>query len=271
MTYYILGMGVTDNDTHHVWSDENVVWKEPDNYTVDHGTPVGPAMCGAEPEVAFLDRMDDRFASLQDYLRHAEHNVCPWCTLALERRHGLPAAEYRTDTLDDRITEALAVADAAKVAERAQDLIDRAEDAGRPTTDLTLTVSPEVRAELDSHTVRVARDMDAAAPGGETAGAGGRLVTDMDFETVEIDIDVDPSLSGAIDTVAQREMDEPDVAVVMERLTNLTGVSTYVAQQLFEAGYYDRDDLQAASQSDLAELDGISGPLAARIKTDVTD
>lgn len=210
MTYYVLGMGPTQPDTHHIWADENVDWIEPRTNGPDHGDPVGPAMCGAEEYAVALDPMSERTSSLRDYLRRADHEVCPRCVLALERRHALPADEYRTDTLDQRIKTAQACTDASQVGERARELTEGAKARGHPTTDLSLTVSPEVREQLEARSVRV--EMEDAVPfggGGVTEMAGVPVVEDMTFETAELDIEVDMSLStDAIEEMAEEMADE---------------------------------------------------------------
>ncbi|WP_396612021.1 50S ribosomal protein L32e [Haloferax sp. S1W] len=52
-------------------------------------------------------------------------------------------------------------------------------------------------------------------------------------------------------------------------LEDISGVGPSKADALREAGFESVDDVQAASQSDLAEVDGIGNALAARIKADV--
>ena len=52
-------------------------------------------------------------------------------------------------------------------------------------------------------------------------------------------------------------------------LEDISGVGPSKADALREAGYETVEDVQAASQSELGELDGIGNALAARIKADV--
>ncbi|ELZ82409.1 50S ribosomal protein L32e [Haloferax elongans ATCC BAA-1513] len=52
-------------------------------------------------------------------------------------------------------------------------------------------------------------------------------------------------------------------------LEDISGVGPSKADALREAGFESVDDVQAASQSELAEVDGIGNALAARIKADV--
>lgn len=56
-----------------------------------------------------------------------------------------------------------------------------------------------------------------------------------------------------------------------EDLTQISGVGETKAEALREAGYTSIEDLQAASQEDLADVDGIGTALAARIKADIGD
>jgi large subunit ribosomal protein L32e len=54
-----------------------------------------------------------------------------------------------------------------------------------------------------------------------------------------------------------------------EALDDISGVGASKADALREAGYESIEDVKAASQSELAEVDGIGNALAARIKADV--
>ena len=54
-----------------------------------------------------------------------------------------------------------------------------------------------------------------------------------------------------------------------EELEDISGVGETKATALREAGYEAVEDVKAASQSELAEVDGIGNALAARIKADV--
>jgi large subunit ribosomal protein L32e len=54
-------------------------------------------------------------------------------------------------------------------------------------------------------------------------------------------------------------------------LTDISGVGESKAESLREAGYESVQDIKTASQSDLADVDGIGMALAARIKADVGD
>ncbi|AUX08328.1 50S ribosomal protein L32e [Halalkaliarchaeum desulfuricum] len=54
-----------------------------------------------------------------------------------------------------------------------------------------------------------------------------------------------------------------------EELENISGVGPSKADALREAGYETIEDVKAASQGELSEIDGIGNALAARIKADV--
>ncbi|MFD1689860.1 helix-hairpin-helix domain-containing protein, partial [Halolamina salifodinae] len=56
-----------------------------------------------------------------------------------------------------------------------------------------------------------------------------------------------------------------------EDLTTVSGVGLVEEARLRREGYTTMEDLQAATQSDLASVDGIGNALAARVKTDVGD
>ncbi|MFB6252456.1 MAG: 50S ribosomal protein L32e [Halobellus sp.] len=55
----------------------------------------------------------------------------------------------------------------------------------------------------------------------------------------------------------------------IESLEDISGVGPSKADALREAGYESVDDVKAASQSELADVDGVGNALAARIKADV--
>src|SRR6056297_1648058 len=56
---------------------------------------------------------------------------------------------------------------------------------------------------------------------------------------------------------------------VPEEIEDISGVGPSKAETLAEAGYESVEDLKAASQSELAEVEGVGNALAARIKADV--
>ncbi|WP_311172353.1 50S ribosomal protein L32e [Halobellus ordinarius] len=55
----------------------------------------------------------------------------------------------------------------------------------------------------------------------------------------------------------------------IETLEDISGVGPSKAEALRDAGYESVDDVKAASQSELADVDGVGNALAARIKADV--
>ncbi len=63
--------------------------------------------------------------------------------------------------------------------------------------------------------------------------------------------------------MAEKNNDTP------ETLEDISGVGPSKAEALEEAGYESVEDVQAASQSELADVDGVGNALAARIKADV--
>ncbi len=56
---------------------------------------------------------------------------------------------------------------------------------------------------------------------------------------------------------------------MVEELEDISGVGAKKAEALREAGYETVEDVKAASQAELGEVDGIGNALAARIKADV--
>ena len=67
-----------------------------------------------------------------------------------------------------------------------------------------------------------------------------------------------------VDAEAEQQADEGP-----ETLEDISGVGPSKAETLSEAGYESVEDVRAASQSELAEVDGVGNALAARIKADV--
>jgi large subunit ribosomal protein L32e len=67
----------------------------------------------------------------------------------------------------------------------------------------------------------------------------------------------------------QEQETESEQTQDLRYLTDISGVGDSKAESLREAGYETVNDVQAADQSDLAEVDGVGNALAARIKADV--
>jgi len=63
------------------------------------------------------------------------------------------------------------------------------------------------------------------------------------------------------------EPDTPEEDIAS--LRDISGVGKWKASTLYNAGYQSKDQIRAASQSDLSSLTGIGNALAARIKADV--
>lgn len=111
--------------------------------------------------------------------------------------------------------------------------------------------------------------------------AVGSLEVDEEAESVEeAASDADDTESEAAETdedeLAEEETDEDEPTEedeteedVARELDDISGVGPSKADALREAGYETIEDLQASSQSELAEVEGIGNALAARIKADV--
>ncbi|QLG63342.1 50S ribosomal protein L32e [Halorarum salinum] len=63
--------------------------------------------------------------------------------------------------------------------------------------------------------------------------------------------------------------DDDESAEAVESLEDISGVGPSKADALREAGYETVEDVKAASQSELADVEGVGNALAARIKADV--
>lgn len=94
----------------------------------------------------------------------------------------------------------------------------------------------------------------------ETPGGDGDEEEAVDEETEPTGDDEDDE-EAADEDEAQEDRD----------LTDISGVGEAKADALREAGYDDLEAVQLASQSELADIEGIGNALAARIKADVDD
>ncbi len=127
-------------------------------------------------------------------------------------------------------------------------------------------------------------DIDGVGPSKAEAlaDAGYESVDDLREATAEELTEVEGiSEALAADIVAQlsgveSELDEDEEVVVdededegPEDLEDISGVGPSKADALREAGYESVEDVKAASQSELADVEGIGNALAARIKADV--
>ncbi|PSP42730.1 50S ribosomal protein L32e [Halobacteriales archaeon QH_6_64_20] len=109
----------------------------------------------------------------------------------------------------------------------------------------------------------------------EVEGVGNALAARIKAEVDEVEIDAEDDErvvtgdeSEATDADEAAETDEA-VAAEETALTDVSGVGEAKADALREAGYEHVPALVNASQSDLAEVEGIGNALAARIKADV--
>ena len=93
-------------------------------------------------------------------------------------------------------------------------------------------------------------------------------------EQAEVD-EEEPAAEDEADEAEEEEAEDEEVEGAEEdedepsALEDISGVGPSKADALREAGYESIEDLQAASQSELAEIEGIGNALAARIKADV--
>jgi len=91
--------------------------------------------------------------------------------------------------------------------------------------------------------------------------------TEADEEDAEVE--TDDESEEAADDEAEEDDAEPEESP--GTLTDVSGVGASKAETLREAGYETQRDLAAASQEELAEVEGVGKALAARIKADVGD
>ena len=88
-------------------------------------------------------------------------------------------------------------------------------------------------------------------------------------DTVDESEEVDADETEAVDESEEVDADEDADDDALETLEDISGVGPSKADALREAGYESIDDVKAASQSELSDVDGVGNALAARIKADV--
>lgn len=123
--------------------------------------------------------------------------------------------------------------------------------------------------------VKAASQDELAAVSGIGNALAARIKADVgdleqreDSEVAESEPDDD---SGATDASEADATDEDTEQEGPSSLQDISGVSDERADLLRDAGYSSVDDIRAATQRDLADLEGIGTALAARIKADVGD
>ena len=87
-------------------------------------------------------------------------------------------------------------------------------------------------------------------------------------ESVDESEKVDADETDAVDATEEVDTEE-DADDALETLEDISGVGASKADALREAGYESIDDVKAASQSELSDVDDVGNALAARIKADV--
>ena len=114
-----------------------------------------------------------------------------------------------------------------------------------------------------------AADQDDLA---EVEGIGKALAARIkaDVGNLEVEEDAEEADQSAETDEADADAETADETEDADRdLDDISGVGASKADSLREAGFETVEDLQAADQADLAEVEGIGNALAARIKADV--
>lgn len=145
--------------------------------------------------------------------------------------------------------------------ESIEDVRDADEDDLSAVDSIGNALVARVKAEVDS------LEIDAE-PDAETTEAADETAADVDAESESVDTDTDADTDGETDDSAAVE-DEETIEVDYEELDEISGVGETKADALREAGYESIKDVQAASQSELADVESVGNALAARIKADV--
>lgn len=93
--------------------------------------------------------------------------------------------------------------------------------------------------------------------------------TDDSDEAEDVDADEAEDADDAEEVDETDDADEADSDEELASLEDISGVGSSKADALNDAGYESIDDVKAASQAELSEVDGVGNALAARIKADV--
>ena len=138
------------------------------------------------------------------------------------------------------------------------------------------TEADEVDAEeVDDAEVEDTAAAEDVAASDATEGTDADEVAEADDSEVTEDVSVDEAdaeeteEADEADAEETEEADEADADEEFASLEDISGVGSAKADTLSEAGYESIDDVKAASQAELSEVDGIGNALAARIKADV--
>ncbi|MFC6724058.1 50S ribosomal protein L32e, partial [Halobium palmae] len=96
-------------------------------------------------------------------------------------------------------------------------------------------------------------------------------LTEVEGVSEPLAADIVAQLSGVDEVVDEDDevVDEDEAEVDADDVYDIDGVGPSKAEALAEAGYETVEDVKAASQSELADVEGIGNALAARIKADV--
>ena len=128
--------------------------------------------------------------------------------------------------------------------------------------------------------VRAADQDDLADAEGVGAALAARIAADVGEVTVEetddegqtdeaTADDAEADEPAADDAETAESTEDEDAVEDYEDLTDVSGVGASKADALRDAGYETVDDVRAASQDELADVEGVGMALAARIKADV--
>ncbi|ERG95037.1 MAG: ribosomal protein L32E [Haloquadratum walsbyi J07HQW2] len=92
-----------------------------------------------------------------------------------------------------------------------------------------------------------------------------------DTSSTDVDTNTDADTDSNTDTIESESEPESESETTddTDSFEDISGVGSDRAESLREAGYESFEDIRAASQSALADIDGIGNALAARIKADV--
>ncbi len=133
-------------------------------------------------------------------------------------------------------------------------------------------INEETAAALTDAGYETVADLAAATPDelAEVEGIGtalaARIVADVGDLEVDETTTADDDEPAARDTESASPTTDDDAPT---DLASISGVGESTAESLRTAGFETIDDIQRASQADLAEVEGVGNALAARIKADV--
>ncbi len=158
---------------------------------------------------------------------------------------------------------------------------DDLRDAGYESVEDVRGADEDELAEVDSFGKSLAARVKAEVGGLELDDESDAEVTEEAADDADAESDADADADAEAESDSESGVDTDDdaddaaeaaedvIEVDYEAIDEISGVGEAKAEALREAGYESVEDVQAASQSELADVESVGNALAARIKADV--